>query len=82
MSNVYTTTIGIFLWKHWKCFQYSWIKNIIMIIVPIAIAGFQIHVTSGTIKAPQTIFDPINEVKNVLQMFFVMFFLIIFIRLF
>lgn len=69
MSNVYTTTIGIFLWKHWKCFQTSWLKNVFMIIVPIAIAGFQIHVTSGNIRAAETKFDPINEVNQLFILF-------------
>lgn len=62
MENVYLTTIRIFLWKHWKCFRYSWIKNVFMIIVPILIAWFHIHVASGHSKSTQVVFDPINEV--------------------
>lgn len=56
------TTVQIFLWKHWKCFQCSWIRNVFMIIVPIAIAWFQIHVSSATTKGAQSNFQTINEV--------------------
>lgn len=57
------TTLRIFLWKHWKCFHYSWIKNILMIVVPIAIVWFQIHVSSGHTNGMQRIFDPIKAVN-------------------
>lgn len=62
--NSFTTTVQIFLWKHWKCFQCSWIKNLFMIIVPIAIAWFQIHVSSTNVKGVQTNFRTITEVGH------------------
>lgn len=58
-------TIRIFLWKHWKCFRYSWIKNVFMIVVPILIAWFHIYVASGHSRSTQVVFDPINEVSFV-----------------
>lgn len=64
MSNTFITTIQIFLCKHWKCFQHSWIKNVFMIIVPIAIAWFQIHVSSSNSKGVQTNFQTITEVNH------------------
>lgn len=63
-SNPFMTTVQIFLWKHWKCFQCSWLKNVFMIVVPIAIAWFQIHVSSTNIKGAQTNFRTITEVNN------------------
>lgn len=63
MESLFLTTVRIFLWKHWKCFHHSWIKNTFMIIVPIAIAWFQIHVSSGHTNGVQRIFDPIREVR-------------------
>lgn len=63
MENLFMTTLRIFLWKHWKCFHYSWIKNILMIVVPIAIVWFQIHVSSGHTNGVQRIFDPIKAVN-------------------
>lgn len=62
MSNTFITTVQIFLWKHWKCFQCSWIKNVFMIVVPIAIAWFQIHVSSASTKGAQVNFQTITEV--------------------
>lgn len=62
MESLFLTTVRIFLWKHWKCFHHSWIKNTFMIIVPIAIAWFQIHVSSGHTNGVQRIFDPIRQV--------------------
>lgn len=64
MSNTFITTVQIFLWKHWKCFQCSWIKNVFMIVVPIAIAWFQIHVSSSTTKGVQSNFQTITEVSE------------------
>lgn len=61
-NNTFMTTVQIFLWKHWKCFQCSWIKNVFMIVVPIAIAWFQIHVSSATTKGSQSTFQTITEV--------------------
>lgn len=62
MENQFMTTVRIFLWKHWKCFHYSWLKNTFMIIVPILIATFQIHVTSSHANAPERHFQSISEV--------------------
>lgn len=62
-TNTFMTTVQIFLWKHWKCFQCSWIKNVFMIVVPIAIAWFQIHVSSTNIKGAQSSFRTITEVS-------------------
>lgn len=61
--NPFMTTVQIFLWKHWKCFQCSWIKNVFMIIVPIAIAWFQIHVSSTNVKGVQSNFRTTTEVN-------------------
>lgn len=58
-------TLRLFLWKHWMCFKYSWLKNVFMIIVPIAIALFQIKVTSTNVKGSQSIFHTIGEVMTV-----------------
>lgn len=78
MDNIFCTTIGIFLWKHWKCLRYSWIKNIFMIVVPILIAWFHIYVTSGHANSTQVVFDPINEVSLSKCLFcFITFFLYI-----
>lgn len=66
-SNPFTTTVQIFLWKHWKCFQCSWIKNLFMIVVPIAIAWFQIHVSSTNVKGAQTNFRTITEVRSIIK---------------
>lgn len=65
-ANPFMTTVQIFLWKHWKCFQCSWIKNVFMIVVPIAIAWFQIHVSSTNIKGAQSNFRTITEVSFLL----------------
>lgn len=58
----YSTVIGIFLWKHWKCFRVAWLRNLFMIVVPIMIVWFQIHVISGTGSGVSAIFDPIHQV--------------------
>lgn len=62
MDRTFEGTVKLFIWKHWKCFQCAWLKNLLMIIVPIAIVWFQIHVTSSSGKGAASNFQSITEV--------------------
>lgn len=63
-SRTFQATVKIFFWKHWKCYQCSWVKNLFMIIVPIAIAWFEIHVNSSSVKGAASNFQTLSEVNK------------------
>ena len=64
MANLFSTTLNIFLWKHFKCLKFSWIKNILIIIVPILLCYGQIYVFNAVTNNETTTFNTVSKVKK------------------
>lgn len=63
--GLFCTTFRIFLWKHWKCFRFSWIMNTLFIVLPILLTWALSYVMHVTTKGEQATFDPVDTVSEV-----------------
>lgn len=64
MANLFLRTTNIFLWKHWKCFAFTWIWKLLSILIPILLIWGQIYAFHNTAEGQQVIFDPMDEVST------------------
>lgn len=64
MENLFFATLKMFLWKHWKCYRFSWITNIFLILSPILLSWLLCYAMSVTFHGDQIVYDTIDTVGH------------------